>query len=757
MTNHLIAIHPEPGHPITSVRPDEVEARNADGWGIYWHVNAVRKGLTTKATKADIVAVRYAHVDIDPPKSGTWDRAAVLADLLSQRPTRVIDSGNGLQGLWALVPGATVEQVETVNRGLIQRFNADKGTWNGDRVFRLPDTINWPNAIKRAAGREPVMSSVLHDEPGLVYDVATLLAQWRYVPPVRERGADEIEPVEWEPIPLPARASAATVDLVMHPSGADRSVDVSRAVTAMARDGLTDSEIMGVILNPSLPISAHCLDQGDPERAARRKCSMAAAHRFDPERAFGDPVEMPVGVLPEPPVVTRARVGGYGSRAVSGFMGIADQMEHFQGCVYIMHSDRVLMPDGVELNQSRFDVMRGGQLFAMDDTNDKTTKSAWEAFLKNSAYSPPSAHNTCFRPEVEPFAIVEDGTWRLVNTYQPIDTPRAKGDAGPFLRHMTTLFPDERDRTILLSYMASLVQNPGVKFQWWPVIQGAKGNGKTLLLNVLTFCVGEQYSHLPNTSKMTRNGISFNGWLKGKLFLGMDEVYSSQRRDFLEEFKPYVTNRRLPIESKGVDEYTGDNRANGMMLTNHKDGVPVDKDERRYAVFFTHQQTAEDCFRDGLTPDHFQRLWNWLDAEGFAIVNDFLRSYVPNPEFDPAGRASRAPRTSSTEEAIHASRGKAEGEIIDAVEEGRMGFRGGYISSRMMSKLMEEKRINLPRNKYKATLEGLDYIPHPSLPEGKTPSAVPPDGARTILYIRRGEPYVTVDIADDYSAKQIGA
>jgi hypothetical protein len=577
------------------------------------------------------------------------------------------------------------------------------------------------------------------------------------VPPVRERGADEIEPVEWEPIPLPDRCSPATYDLVMHPPASDRSVDVSRAVVLMARDGLSDAEIMGVILNPALPISAHCLDQGDPERAARRKCSLAAAHRFDPERAFGDPVEMPVGVLPEPPVVTRARVGGYGSRAVSGFMGIADQMDHFQGCVYIMHSDRVLMPDGVELNQSRFDVMRGGQLFAMDDTNDKTTKSAWEAFLKNSAYSPPSAHNTCFRPEVEPFAIVEDGTWRLVNTYQPIDTPRNKGDAGPFLRHMKTLFPDERDRTILLSYMASLVQNPGVKFQWWPVIQGAKGNGKTMLLNILTYCVGEQYSHLPNTSKMTRNGISFNGWLKGKLFLGMDEVYSSSAPGLPGGVQTVCDEPRLPIESKGVDEYTGDNRANGMMLTNHKDGVPVDKDERRYAVFFTHQQTAEDCFRDGLTPDHFQRLWNWLDAEGFAIINDYLRSYVPVPEFDPAGRASRAPRTSSTEEAIHASRGKAEGEIIDAVEEGRMGFKGGYISSRMMSKLMEEKRINLPRNKYKATLEGLDYIPHPSLPEGKTPSAVPPDGARTILYIRRGEPYVTVDIADDYSTKQIGA
>jgi len=756
----IIAIHPEPGHPIVALAPHEVDSRNTAGWGVYWHVNQVRPGLTTKATKADITAVRYAHVDIDPPKVGTWDRAAVLADLLSQRPSKVIDSGNGLQGLWALQPGATVEQVETVNKGLIQRFNADKGTWNVDRVFRLPDTINWPNAIKRAAGREPVMASVLLDDPGLTYEIGSLLAAWPYVAPVARAGADEIEPIAYEVIPLPARCSERSWTLVHCPAGVDRSIDVSQAVVSLARDGLSDAEIMGVILNPALPISGHCLDQKDPERAARRKCSLAAAHRFDPERMFPDEVVTPAGVLTEPPRVTAARVGGYGSRAVTGFMGIADQMQHFQGCVYIMHSDRVLMPDGVELNLSRFDVMRGGHLFAMDDVNDKNTKSAWEAFLKNSAYSPPSAHNTCFRPELPTMAMVTDGTWRLVNTYQPIDTPRVKGDAGPFLRHMATLFPDDRDRSILLSYMASLVQNPGVKFQWWPVIQGAKGNGKTLLLNILTYCVGEQYSHLPNTSKMTRNGISFNGWLKGKLFLGMDEVYSAQRRDFLEEFKPYVTNRRLPIESKGVDEYTGDNRANGMMLTNHKDGVPVDKDERRYAVFFTKQQTAEDCFRDGLTPEHFQKFWAWLDAEGFAIVNDYLRSYVPAPEFDPAQRASRAPRTSSTDQAIIASRGRAEVEIMQAMEDGRVGFKGGYVSATMVRKLMEEKRIALPLAKYKDTLEAINYVPHPTLPEGRTPGVVLPDGVRSRLYVSRDAVPIggsSSAVADDYMEKQLGA
>lgn len=766
MYDHIITIHALEDRGITACDIPTAMARNADGFGVYFSINTIRAGVTTKPTKDDIVAIRYAHVDIDPPASGPWDKDAVFADVLSQNPSKVIDSGNGIQALWALVPGCTVDQVEQINKGLIQRFNADKGTWNADRVFRVPGTINWPNPKKISLGRKPTPTALLY-EADVVYEAATLAACWPYTPPPAKTGPSEIEPVEWEPIPLPDGVSAELYDLVHYPKSSDRSSDVMKAVVLMGRENFTDAQIMGILLNDQLPISAHCLDQADPERQARRKA--VYARDFRPKSGddmFGDAVELPEGVYTEP--VVRAKIkasvkSGFGLRAIEASQGVmlaSSQLDHFKGCVYITHSDRVITPHGDELNQSRFDVVMGGYSFVIDDGGTKTTKSAWEAFLKNNCFSPPMVHNTCFRPELEPFEIVKDGTWLLVNTYQPIDTPRVDGDPSPFLRHMETLFPDDRDRSILLSYMASLVQNPGKKFQWWPVIQGAKGNGKTLLLNILTYCVGEQYSHLPNTSKMTRNGISFNGWLKGKLFLGMDEVYSSQRRDFLEEFKPYVTNRRLPIESKGVDEYTGDNRANGMMLTNHKDGVPVDKDERRYAVFFTHQQTAEDCFRDGLTPDHFQRLWAWLDGEGFAIINHYLRSYVPVPEFDPAQRASRAPRTSSTDQAIVASRGRAENEILEAVEDGRMGFKGGYISTVMLTRLLDEKRIKLPRNKFKDTLEAIGYIQHPSLVDGRSPGNVMPDGMRTRLYIPRdsipvgGSPAA---VGDDYTEKQMGA
>src|SRR5690606_37076681 len=155
-------------------------------------------------------------------------------------------------------------------------------------------------------------------------------------------------------------------------------------------------------------------------------------------------------------------------------------------------------------------------------------------------------------------------------------------------------------------------------------------------------------------------------------------IYSAQRRDFLEEFKPYVTNRRLPIEGKGIEEYTGDNRANGIMLTNHIDGVPINPNERRYAPFITAQESEEDCYRDGMTSAYFSDIWDWLEGRnayahhgslyGFRVVNHYLQNYVPDPEFDPNQQATRRPKTSCFDRAVEAGRGGGEQEIMAAID-----------------------------------------------------------------------------------------
>ena len=331
----------------------------------------------------------------------------------------------------------------------------------------------------------------------------------------------------------------------------------------------------------------------------------------------------------------------------------------------------------------------------------------------------------------------------------PIDTPRKQGDASPFTGLLQKLLPDARDREILTSYMAALVQYPGKKFQWWPVIQGTEGNGKSAIIRALTAAVGNRYTHIPNVDDMARNGFKFNAWVAGKLFIGIEEIYVPDRRDFLEAFKTTVTNERVQIEGKGVNQIMGDNRANGVLCTNHKDGVPTTIDTRRYAILFTAQQCKADKERDGMGGMYFPDLYDWFRGEGkyadcglghgYAVVNEYLRTYQIAAEFNPAGICQEAPRTSSTAEALRLSLGGVEQEIIEAIETGAYGFAGGWVSSLALDKLLEHKRMDarLPRNKRAGLLAGLGYLPHAGLPGGRVNNPIQGDGGKPRLFIKR--------------------
>lgn len=488
-------------------------------------------------------------------------------------------------------------------------------------------------------------------------------------------------------------------------------------------------------------------------------------------RACGVSTEVAKGKsepLPAQPDPIAAEQVGIAMRDGHGFMGLDGQISHFAGCVYVRSDNKVFTPDGDLLDAARFDATYGGFEFVMDAEGRKMSDSAWAAFTRNRVYQAPRCHALCFRPEQPSGALLHEEGRALLNTYVPIATARMQGDASRFLDFMAKILPVERDRQILLSYMAAMVQNPGYKFQWWPVLQGTEGNGKSLLLRALSFAIGNRYTHLVDVHKMAKAGINFNGWVQGNLFVGVEEIYVAERRDFLEAFKAYVTNDRLPVEKKGVDQFTGDNRVNGLLLTNHKDGVPINIDGRRYAVFFTAQQSADDVEAAGMGGAYFPDLYDWLHGRkayaalgpnyGYAVVNDFLHRYAIADEFNPAGLCTRAPETSSTQAALVASRGRAEQEIVEAIEQGRPGFAGGWVSSKAVDDLLERIRAHVPRSKRRDLMLTLGYDYHPNLPDGRVNVIVQPDNGKPRLYIRRGHILGNIvgaaDIAKRYQLDQ---
>ena len=458
-----------------------------------------------------------------------------------------------------------------------------------------------------------------------------------------------------------------------------------------------------------------------------------------PDQALGTRGAM---VAPLPPPTMRA----FTPREKPPFVHSANVREYFQGCAYIAKRDEIFLPAGVRVGRSAFDALYGGPQFCMDLEGSKPKTSAWEMFRQNAHTDMPKAWDICFRPELPSGQIVDIEGLPFLNTYIPLVTPRTAGDASPFINHVHKLLPGGRDAELLLHWMASAVQNPGAKFQWWPVVQGTKGNGKSLLLRVMYRAIGERYSHQVRADSVIKTGNQFNDWVVGKLFLGFEEIRSSEgRRDFVEIMKDTVTAERMATEGKGAGQTTSDNRANGLMLTNHDDACPIDDDERRWGIFFCAQQSDDDMARDGMTMRYFESLYDWLNNGGYAVVTHYLATRPLEYALDPARGLQRAPETTSTRRAITESLGVVEQEILDAIEGGVPGFRHGIVSSLAMRSLFDRMRKTIGPRRYRKIMASVGYVTHPALEVNKgRPNNAMRDGTRPTLYFAKGNPLLNI-------------
>lgn len=445
----------------------------------------------------------------------------------------------------------------------------------------------------------------------------------------------------------------------------------------------------------------------------------------------------------------------------STFLSPEEQIALFRGCSYVCDRHAVLVPGGYLLRPDQFRVMFGGYTFMMDLDNNRSSRDPWEAFSQSQAYRSPRADSSCFRPDKTPGAIVDYDGQAKANLWWPVQTPRAQGDAAPFLNHLAALLPDQRDRTILLSYMAAVVQHKGIKFQWAPFIQGVEGNGKTFLTRCVAYAIGRRYTYFPKASDIADK---FNDWQYGTVFIGVEDIYVADgRQEVMEELKPMITGDEQQIQGKGEKKVSREVCCNFMINSNHKDGYRKHKNDRRIAPFFTAQQTAEDIAEWGMDGEYFPRLYAWAKGGGFAIINEFLHTYAIPDEFNPATSCQRAPTTTSTEDAIAAGLGGVEQEILEAIAQGAPGFAGGWISSMALQKLLEDhgRARSVPINKRRDMLVRLGYDWHPGLlaNHGRVNNIVAPDGGKPVLFSKIGHEVGRIvgpaEIAKAYSAAQM--
>lgn len=283
----LTAIAPDgPTITTTARTPPEIEAfvRQHDGVrNLYYAVNPLRRGLTTKARKPDIASVEYLHADLDPNAGESADAAKTrYREALKKEPlpTFVIDSGNGLQCLWRLDAQITdlsaerIADVEARGKALVERLGAKAGTQNIDRILRLPGTVNLPNRKKQREGRVKCSAKLIEQN-----DVAHALANGDGR--THYNGSSKLPAINFADLPdvdVDALSITKEIKDAIRTDGADiakgdRSKGLAHVTRELVRAGLTDLKIGSVIW--SNEIGAHCHDQANPERAIRRAIAHA--------------------------------------------------------------------------------------------------------------------------------------------------------------------------------------------------------------------------------------------------------------------------------------------------------------------------------------------------------------------------------------------------------------------------------------------------------------------------------------------------
>jgi hypothetical protein len=391
------------------------------------------------------------------------------------------------------------------------------------------------------------------------------------------------------------------------------------------------------------------------------------------------------------------------------FLTHLEQQEWFKGCYAIEKFGEIMTPRGRFMGSTKFNIAYGGKKFIIDGTG-KTVNEAWQAATRSTLWTIPKVDHIRFLPD-KPFGeVVQDQLGRRgVNTYIPVKIKTMQGDVTPFTRNMEMMIPDENDRNIIYAYLAHNVKFPGHKIRWAPMIQSTEGVGKGFLMEAMEAIIGEMYCYSPKAQELVNSGSTFNAWMRSKLLIIVNEIKVDERRELIEILKPMITDKRVEIQSKGIDQEMEDNPANWIFFSNFKDAIPVSVNGRRYAIFYSAIQSKADLVARGMTDAYFNQLFKWLYADGAAIVADWLMRHPITVDDMP----STAPATSSTQAAMQISRSPVERMILEAIEDGLAGFRGGWISATMVMKQIKETGIvrnGMAPNTLTTILEGMGYV-----------------------------------------------
>lgn len=245
-------------------------------------------------------------------------------------------------------------------------------------------------------------------------------------------------------------------------------------------------------------------------------------------------------------------------------------------------------------------------------------------------------------------AIFADGSDKYANLYRARlpDPLMPTAHELEMFEWLMNRLPDPVFRKYLRSFLAHVVQQPGVKIKSAPLLWSEiTGNGKTTVLRTIpALLVGREYSREVGYSLLES---SFNDFLLHAWHINLTEFRAgsrAERADIANKLKPWITDDTIAIHPKGLTAYTIPNKLFVTATSNEPDAAPIDGNDRRWCVCemeapaFTDSEKA--ALSSVLETPRSPGVLRWI------FLNEPLNGFNPN---------SNAPQTAARAEMIEAS------------------------------------------------------------------------------------------------------
>ncbi len=206
----------------------------------------------------------------------------------------------------------------------------------------------------------------------------------------------------------------------------------------------------------------------------------------------------------------------------------------------------------------------------------------------------------------------------------------------------------------VLKWLALPIQKPGAKMRTALIFHGPQGAGKNLFFEAYSAIYGK-YGRIIGQAEIDDK---FNDWASGKLFMIADEVVARQELFHIKnKLKALITGDTVRINPKNVAAHDEHNHVNLVFLSNEKQPLVLEKDDRRFAVIWTPEKTGEGYYAD---------IADEVANGGIAALHDYLLN-LPLGDFN---EHSKPPMTRSKQDLIDINLDSGERFLSEWIEGG---------------------------------------------------------------------------------------